>query len=592
MRRLLWAPLLAVLVGAAGAVPASAQEAPASYLVELAPGVDPEEFHQELASSAHPRPLTDSLPGLVASLRPGEARRLARHPDVQRVELDREVHVAAETPWGVDRIDQRTLPLDGLASRPAGGDGVRVYVVDTGVRADHVALTGRVQPGVQILDGVQSPDGGADCNGHGTHVAGILGGADVGVAPEVDVVPVRVMDCAGSGNQSDVIAGLDWVLQTHPRGTPGVVNISLAGPPSEILDSAIRAVHDAGLAVVVAAGNDSADACATSPAREPSAVTVGATDAADARASFSNYGSCLDLFAPGVRILSASRESPAAWAESSGTSMAAPHVTGILAQYLEVDPALRPADAAARLVGTATTGVVRGAGTGSPVLLAWKGPAAAPVEDAGGTPPPSEPDPDAAPVPEVQPAPEPEPVPEPEPEPVLPVFTDVPTDAYYAGAVDWAVLHDVTSGTTATRFSPKKTVTRGEAVTFLWRSQGRPAPTGTSGFTDVPQGAYYADAVSWAVERGITSGVKPGRFAPGDPVTRDQAVTLLWRLVGEPAAAPERFDDVAAGSYAAPAIGWAEEAGVTQGTSPTTFSPATPVNRADMVVLLHRLLES
>lgn len=573
VRRLVLLVAAVLLLGGAPLPTAAAGEAPQRYLVQLRDRADVDRFADQVGGQRLGGRGPDRVvSGLVVSLPPAAAQRLARHPDVQRVEPDRALAVTAQPAWGIDRIDQRTLPLDGVASRPAGGDGVRVYVVDTGVRADHVALAGRVRAGVRVLDGVQSPDGRGDCNGHGTHVAGIVGGTGVGVAPEVDVVPVRVMDCSGSGRQSDVIAGLDWVLQAHPRGTPGVVNISLAGPPSAILDAAVRAVHDAGLAVVVAAGNEGVDACTASPAREPSAVTVGATDAADTRAAFSNYGACLDLFAPGVRIRSASHLSPTAWAESSGTSMAAPHVTGILAHHLEADPTLRPADAAARLVAAATPGVVRSAGAGSPALLAWTGPPAPPVEDAGSTQLPPEPAPD--------------------PEPALPVFTDVPAGAYYAGAVDWAVLREITSGTTATTFSPKGTVTRAEAVTFLWRSQGRPAPTGASGFTDVPPGAYYADAVRWAVDRGITSGVKPGRFAPGDPVTREQAVTLLWRLAGEPAAAPERFDDVAAGSYAARAIGWAQETGVTQGSTATTFSPLVVVNRADMVVLLHRLLGS
>jgi len=270
--------------------------------------------------------------------------------------------------WGLDRIDQRALPLDGLASRRGTGAGVRAYIVDTGVRATHREFGSRMADGfTAIADG----RGTNDCDGHGTHVAGTVAGSSFGVAPDALVVPVRVLDCNGSGTVTSVVSGLDWIIANHPAATPGVVNMSLGGSASATLDLAVRNLVGAGLIVVVAAGNENKDACLVSPAREPLAITVGATGDGDARASYSNFGTCVDLFAPGSGVLSGWYTADTASATLSGTSMAAPHVAGVVAAALERAPNASPADVAGWLGRTATTGRVTSAGSGSPDLLVY-----------------------------------------------------------------------------------------------------------------------------------------------------------------------------------------------------------------------------
>ena len=254
------------------------------------------------------------------------------------------------------------------------------YVVDTGIRPDHVDFGGRVEAGFSaIADGL----GTGDCNGHGTHVAGTIGGTAYGMAKAVRLVPVRVLGCDGSGLVSGIVGGLDWIIGQHAAGIPAVANLSLGGGASTSLDNAIEAAVNDGVSVVVAAGNSNVDACTGSPARVPAALTVGATGQSDVRASFSNYGSCLDLFAPGVGISSTWHTSTTATASLSGTSMAAPHVAGAAAALLQLDPTMAPAVVADRLRATSTTGLVTSAGTGSPNRLLWADPA--PVI---GSPPP------------------------------------------------------------------------------------------------------------------------------------------------------------------------------------------------------------
>ncbi len=275
---------------------------------------------------------------------------------------------APTTVWGLDRIDQRALPLNNQFSRAYTGSGVTAYIIDTGVLSTHTEFGGRVLSG---FSAVSDSNGTEDCNGHGTHVAGTVGGSNYGVAPGVAIVPVRVLDCSGSGSTSGVIAGIDWVIANHVAGTPAVANMSLGGGRSSALDIAVQSAVADGVVFVVAAGNSTANACQSSPAGEPLAITVGATTSADARSSFSNYGSCVDVFAPGSSITSAWYTSTTASNTISGTSMASPHVAGVVALGLEIAPNSSVAQISDWITSTATQGVISDAGSGSPNLLVY-----------------------------------------------------------------------------------------------------------------------------------------------------------------------------------------------------------------------------
>lgn len=375
---------VALVVGLLSAVPAEADdETTARYIVtttsdRVTPGAADE---AENAGGEVVHEYSEVLSGFSAELTPAEAAEVRDDPRVASVVEDGRVHASANqlyAPWGLDRIDQRSLPLDRAYGYSRTGAGVTAFVIDSGIRAGHSQFGGRVGAGIRFFhvdpQRASSDTDTSDCAGHGTHVAGIIGGSTYGVAKGVTEVPVRVLDCDGDGWNSDVIAGLDWVVAHQPAGR-SVVNLSLGGSASPQVDAAVNQTVAAGIPVVVAAGNDDWNACEFSPARAASAITVAATDAQDRRAWFSNYGSCVDLFAPGVDVRSASHTSNSASRTESGTSMAAPHVTGIVASMLQAEPALTPAQISARLASTATTGRITDR-AGSPNRLAYLAPPA------------------------------------------------------------------------------------------------------------------------------------------------------------------------------------------------------------------------
>lgn len=283
--------------------------------------------------------------------------------------------VSSTPNWGNDRLDQKTLPLNSTYTYADGQDGagVRAYIVDTGVYSSASELSGRVLTG---YDAVTAGGSASDCHGHGTHVAGSVAGKNVGVAPGASIIPVRVLGCTGASAGNSVIAGLEWVLSNVAANPgPAVVNMSLGGGASTALDTAVQNMVNAGITVVVAAGNSSTDACTVSPAREPKAITVAASSNSDQHAYFSNFGSCVDIYAPGVNIVSSSNTSANGLVSMSGTSMASPHVAGVVAKYLSANPGATPVQASAAIVDSALTNIVTSAPSNTPNRLLYSDPA-------------------------------------------------------------------------------------------------------------------------------------------------------------------------------------------------------------------------
>ncbi|HSP14369.1 MAG TPA: S8 family peptidase [Thermoanaerobaculia bacterium] len=370
MRRtaLLFASIALVAMAAhsgEGNVRRSTRRIPGRYIVVLAAGADTAavaDTVRNLHGSRIQHTYQRGVKGLAVEISDADAQVLARDSRVQFVEEDSTV--SAATTWGLDRVDQRFLPLNGSYVSGESGAGVTVYVIDTGILAEHSDFAGRVATG---FNAIGDNGGTADCNGHGTHVAGVVGGSAYGVAKSATLVPVRVLDCNGGGSISTLLAGLDWVLQQPTR--PAVVNMSLGGDASSALDSEVNSLLAAGLTTVVAAGNSNVDACSTSPARVSGALTVGASTETDQRATFSNYGTCVDLFAPGTGILSDWYTSPTAAAITSGTSAAAPFVAGVAALCLEKFPGASPSTVSQTILSQATLDILGDLGVGSPNRL-------------------------------------------------------------------------------------------------------------------------------------------------------------------------------------------------------------------------------
>ncbi|GAB3447739.1 S8 family peptidase [Actinophytocola sediminis] len=355
-----------VAAGAANAVPDS-------YIVVLEPTADVRAHGLADRFGGRVGFEYPTLNGFSVELSERQAKRLAADPAVRYVEQNRTISVAEvqtnPPSWGLDRVDQRALPLNSRYEYSTTASNVNVYVLDTGVRAAHQTFGGRVRQGYDFVDNDTNADDGY---GHGTHVAGTIAGSQYGVAKGASVYPVRVLNSQGSGTTAQVVAGINWITQNARR--PAVANASLGGGASTTIDNAVRGSVSAGVTWVVAAGNSNTNASSTSPARVQEALTVGATTSTDARASYSNYGSVLDLFAPGSNITSAWNSSNTATYTGNGTSFAAPHVAGAAALYLSANTSASPAQVEQTLESRATSGVVGSPGSGSPNRLLYTGP--------------------------------------------------------------------------------------------------------------------------------------------------------------------------------------------------------------------------
>ncbi|GLW97839.1 S8 family peptidase [Microtetraspora sp. NBRC 16547] len=426
--------------------------------------------------------------GFSIKMNQTDAERLATDSAVSYVEQDQKVSIndtQRNATWGLDRIDQASLPLSGTYTYPTTASNVHAYVIDTGILTTHSDFGSRASSGYDFLD---NDTDATDCNGHGTHVAGTIGGSTYGVAKGVKLVAVRVLDCSGSGAVSGVIAGVDWVTANAIK--PAVANMSLGGGASSALDSAVSRSIASGVTYGVAAGNDGADACAGSPARVPATITVGATSASDGRPSWSNYGTCLDVFAPGDSITSDWISNTTSTNTISGTSMATPHVVGTAALVLGLNPAATPDQVASTIVSQATSGKVTDAGTGSPNRLLYTG-------GLGGTTPSPSPSPSASPTP----TPTPTPTPRPTPTPTPPGSTTVYSDGFET-FTGWITNPDLTD----------------TATTGQWM-RAQPQPTGANGIaTQIgPAGGRY-DLVT-----GPLAGIDAGSFDVDDGVTSVQS---------------------------------------------------------------------
>lgn len=359
------------------------------YIVVFKPSVGDVAAESQRLTNKHraelKREYRAALRGMAVRMSAAEVAALQADPAVDYVEADGVMYTMATqsgATWGIDRVDQRALPLSGTYTYNADGSGVTVYIIDTGIRFAHNEFGGRATGG---FDAVTPGGSAADCNGHGTHVAGTVGGTVYGVAKKVDLVAVRVLNCSGSGSFSGVIAGIDWV--TSNRQLPAVANMSLGGSFSSAVNQAVQNSIAAGVTYAVAAGNSSTNACNSSPASAPNALTVGATTNTDAFASYSNRGSCVDINAPGSGITSAWYTSNTAAATISGTSMASPHVAGTAALYLSGNTSASPATVGGALTSNATTGTITGLPSGTTDQLLYSG------FIGGGNPPPPPPPP-------------------------------------------------------------------------------------------------------------------------------------------------------------------------------------------------------
>jgi subtilisin family serine protease len=358
--------------GAAPEISAAAGAVQGRFIVTLQDRTDPAAVAREYGVKAD-FVYRHALTGFAGAISDAARAGLLRDARVTRVEPDGIATIVATTQtgatWGLDRIDQRALPLSTTFTFANTGAGVTAYIIDTGIRTSHDEFGGRTVPG---FSSINDGRGTSDCNGHGTHVAGTVGGTTYGVAKGVTLIPVRVLSCSGSGTWSGVIAGMDWVTANHAG--PAVANMSLGGSANASVDDAVRRMISSGVATAVAAGNGNQggvaqNACKYSPARVSQAMTIGATDRTDRKASWSNYGNCVDWFAPGVSITSAWSTSNTATNTISGTSMATPHTAGVAALYLQGNPGASAQLVRDALFNATSPGIVTSSKTANNHLL-------------------------------------------------------------------------------------------------------------------------------------------------------------------------------------------------------------------------------
>lgn len=537
---------LVLCAGLLALIPGSAQAAGTSsdYIVlyDSSAGLSQKVASEEARGNDVQDVFRSAVKGYVASLDAADVARLRAQDGVLLVEKDKPVEALTAGPrsglassWGLDRIDQRTLPLNSQISTSQNGFGVSAYIIDTGIRADHSQFGGRVAVGYDAIGDGQNTN---DCNGHGTHVAGTVGGSTYGVAPEVSLVAVRVLNCSGSGSTSGVIAGINWATANHVAGVPAVANMSLGGGYSAALNTATQNAIADGITFAVAAGNENDNACNSSPASAPNALTIGSTTSSDARSSFSNWGSCVDIFAPGSGITSAWSSSATATATISGTSMASPHVAGAAALLLSANPSSTPAQVAAAIGSAATTGVVSDAATGSPNRLLYTGDNSTP-----------------------NPTPEPPPAPAP----------TAPINDNFASAVELSSLATVTGTTVAATHESGEPVhvnSSSRSASSTWYSWAATA----DGTVALNTQSSSFDTLLAVYTGSVVSGLTP--VASND----DNGAGGLWSSVSFPVTAGTTYR-IAVDGYAA-ATGATSLAGTftaaTPTPTPTPTAPAAP----------------